>query len=158
MSTKAARVLSSVDELRDTAELVDILYYEVSGRRHDGFSRNGSGCRDDAASDDDTAEFELMQRLEGDTIDIRLRAHVVTAQGRLTADVAAVFLTPEQVSVPPQVVSEFAKTVATPIVRPYLREAIHQTAVRLGIDAPLLSLLDTRERTFWQMKRRDIAH
>ncbi|MGW3148893.1 hypothetical protein ACWDG1_30310 [Streptomyces sp. NPDC001177] len=157
MSSQVARVLTTVNELQGTAELVDILYYEVSGRRLDGFSRASTGCRDDVAPDDDTAEIELMQRLEGDTIDIRLRALVVTGQGRLIADVAAVFRTPEQVSVPPEVVSEFAKVVATPIVRPYLREAIHQTAVRLGIDAPLLSILDSRERTFWQMKRRDAA-
>ncbi|MGW7260690.1 hypothetical protein [Streptomyces sp. NPDC054834] len=147
-----------MSELQDTAELVDIVYYEVSGRRLDGFSRASTGSRDDTAPDDDTAEIELMQRLEGDTIDIRLRAVVVTAQGRLIADVAAVFRTPEQVSVPLEVVSDFAKAVATPIVRPYLREAIHQTAVRLGIDAPLLSILDSRERTFWQMKRHGAGH
>lgn len=153
MSTTATRALSSVEELRDTAELVDIVYYEVSGRRFDGFSN--IGCRDEGALEDDTAEIELMQRLEGDTIYIRMRALVLTVQGRLIADVAVVFRTPQRVSVPPPVVSQFADVIATPIVRPYLREAIHQTAVRLGIDAPLLSILDTRERTFWHVEPGD---
>ncbi|MFF2518746.1 hypothetical protein [Streptomyces sp. NPDC058086] len=152
MSTRVAHALTSVDELRDKAELVDIVYYEVSGRRLDGFTSGSTVCRDDVTPDDDTAEIELMQRLEGDTIYIRLRALVITAQGRLIADVAAVFRTPERVSVSPPVISQFADIIATPVVRPYLREAIHQTAVRLGIDAPLLSILDTRERTYWHMK------
>ena len=37
----------------------------------------------------------------------------------------------------------FAKRVANPIIRPYLREAIHSTAERLGMAAaPILAPLD----------------
>lgn len=156
MSTKAIRVLS-VNDLRDQAELLDIIFYEVSGRRTDGFkpSSADAGGTGDAGDDplaDDTADIRLMQRLEGGTLAIRMRASVTTSQGRLVADVAAIFRAPEGASVSSHVVTQFADVVATPVIRPYLREAIHQTAIRLGIAAPLLSVLDTREETFWHVE------
>lgn len=86
-----------------------------------------------------------MQRMEGNRLSVRTRAMVVTSEGRMIADVAAVFRTPEPVSIPAAIAKRFAAVIATPVTRPYVREAIHQSAVKLGISAPLLSVLDLEE-------------
>ncbi|WP_242576234.1 hypothetical protein [Streptomyces sp. A10(2020)] len=86
-----------------------------------------------------------MQRMEGTRLSVRTRATVVTSEGRMVADVAAVFRTPEPLSIPAPIAKHFAEVIATPVTRPYLREAIHQSAVRLGIAAPLLSVLDLED-------------
>ncbi|WP_225859284.1 hypothetical protein [Streptomyces albicerus] len=135
--------MASLEELQQLAELFDIVYYEVSGRRADGFDLAGEDA--DEASDDDRADIQLMQRLEGDRLAIRTRARVVTSEGRLVADVAAVFRTPEPVIVPVVIARRFAEVIATPVTRPYLREAIHQSAVKLGIAPPLLPILDLED-------------
>lgn len=44
MSAHPVRKVSSLEELQQLAELLDIVYYEVSGRRSDGFDQP----RDDA--------------------------------------------------------------------------------------------------------------
>ncbi|MGW4377835.1 hypothetical protein ACWEJ7_29750 [Streptomyces albidoflavus] len=137
------REISSLEELQKLAELLDIVYYEVSGRRFDGFDRpDDEGDTQDCR---DRADIQLMQRTEGNRLSVRTRATVVTSEGRMVADVAAVFRTPEPVSVPAPVAKHFAEVIATPVTRPYLREAIHQSAVRLGIAAPLLSVLDLED-------------
>lgn len=141
MSAAELHEVSSLEELQGLARLLDIVYYEVSGRRSDGFDQ-AAEVVDEGDDGDDRADMQLMQRLEGSTLSIRTRALVVTSQGRLVADVAAVFQTPEPVSVPADVARRFAEVIATPVTRPYLREAIHQCAVKLGIAPPLLAVLD----------------
>jgi hypothetical protein len=131
--------VSSLEELQQMASLLDVIYYEVSGRRTDGFDQTPD---DPDGRPGDHADLQLMQRVEGNSLAVRTRALVVTSQGRLVADVAAVFQLPEPVSIPAHVAKRFAEVIATPISRPYLREAIHQSAVKLGIAAPLLSILD----------------
>ncbi|WP_240503288.1 hypothetical protein [Streptomyces prasinopilosus] len=136
------RKVSSLEELQQLAELLDIVYYEVSGRRSDGFEQLSEA---EGEVGDDHADIQLMQRMEGNRLAVRTRAMVVTSEGRMVADVAAVFRTPEPVSIPAAIAKRFAAVIATPVTRPYLREAIHQSAVKLGIAAPLLSVLDLEE-------------
>ncbi|MGW9316372.1 hypothetical protein ACWGSB_28965 [Streptomyces albidoflavus] len=137
------REISSLEELQKLAELLDIVYYEVSGRRFDGFDQpDDEGDTQDCR---DRADIQLMQRMEGTRLSVRTRATVVTSEGRMVADVAAVFRTPEALSIPAPIAKHFAEVIATPVTRPYLREAIHQSAVRLGIAAPLLSVLDLED-------------
>ncbi|MEU3860488.1 hypothetical protein AB0F03_24495 [Streptomyces sp. NPDC028722] len=143
MSASPARQVSSLEELQQLAELLDIVYYEVSGRRSDGFDQLNDDAEDEVGGDH--ADIQLMQRMEGNRLAVRTRALVVTSEGRLVADVAAVFRTPEPVSIPAAIAKRFAAVIATPVTRPYLREAIHQAAVKLGIAAPLLSVLDLEE-------------
>ncbi|MGW8569803.1 hypothetical protein [Streptomyces niveus] len=150
MNREVLHAISSVDELRDQAELLDIVYYEVSGRRAEGFATPPPVPDDDGENPSDHADIQLMQRLEGGALSIRMRATVITSEGRFVADVAAIFRIAERVSVPADVVMKFADVVATPVIRPYLREAVHQSALRLGLDAPLLTVLDTREKSFWR--------
>ncbi|MEW2348744.1 MULTISPECIES: hypothetical protein [unclassified Streptomyces] len=141
--------VSSLEELQQLAELVDVVYYEVSGRRTDGFdtSETFDGTEGEAGgpAGDDHADIRLMQRMEGNRLAVRTRALVVTSEGRLVADVAALFRTPEPVRIPAAIAKRFAAVIATPVTRPYLREAIHQSAVKLGIAAPLLPVLDLED-------------
>ncbi|MFV0128978.1 hypothetical protein ACLGI4_14865 [Streptomyces sp. HMX112] len=132
-----------MEELQQLAELLDIVYYEVSGRRSDGFDQPSDETEGEVGSD--RADIQLMQRMEGNRLAVRTRAMVVTSEGRMVADVAAVFRTPEPVSIPAAIAKRFAAVIATPVTRPYLREAIHQSAVKLGIAAPLLSVLDLED-------------
>ncbi|WP_432013831.1 hypothetical protein [Streptomyces cucumeris] len=137
------RKVSSLEELQQLAELLDIVYYEVSGRRSDGFDQPSD--EPEGQTGDDRADIQLMQRMEGNRLAVRTRAMVVTSEGQMVADVAAVFRTPEPVSIPAAIAKRFAAVIATPVTRPYLREAIHQSAVKLGIAAPLLSVLDLED-------------
>nr|WP_203607811.1 hypothetical protein [Streptomyces sp. SID11385] len=135
-----------MEELQQLAELVDVVYYEVSGRRtdgFDGFDRPEDGEEWDSGGDH--ADLQLMQRMEGNLLAVRTRALVETAEGRLVADVAAHFRTPEPVRIPAAIAKRFAAVIATPVTRPYLREALHQSAVKLGIAAPLLPVLDLED-------------
>lgn len=143
MSARPVRKVSSLEELQQLAELLDIVYYEVSGRRSDGFDQPSDDSEEGVG--DDRADIQLMQRMEGNRLAVRTRAMVVTSEGRMIADVAAVFRTPEPVSIPAAIAKRFATVIATPVTRPYVREAIHQSAVKLGISAPLLSVLDLEE-------------
>lgn len=141
MTETGPRQIQSVEELLHATQLAQIQYYEVSGRRFDGFGEPSVPPEDDA-NVEGRAQVQVMQRLEGDTLAVRLRAEVQTSEGHLVADVAAFFRSAEQLSVPGEVAFGFAQRVASPIVRPYLREAVQTTAVRLGMVAPLLAPLD----------------
>ncbi|MET7936059.1 hypothetical protein [Streptomyces sp. NPDC005322] len=143
MSARPVRKVSSLEELQQLAELLDIVYYEVSGRRSDGFDQPSEETVGEVG--DDHADIQLMQRMEGNRLAVRTRVMVVTSEGRMVADIAAVFRTPEPVSIPAAIAKRFAEVIATPVTRPYLREAIHQSAVKLGIAAPLLSVLDLED-------------
>ncbi|MFJ7591424.1 hypothetical protein ACIQZO_29435 [Streptomyces sp. NPDC097617] len=143
MSASSVRAVSSFEELQQIAELIDIVYYEVSGRRSDGFEQPSADPEDGVG--DDQADIQLMQRTDGKHLAVRTRAVVVTSEGRMIADVAAVFRTPEPVRIPVAIAKRFAAVIATPVMRPYVREAIHQSAVKLGIAAPLLSVLDLED-------------
>lgn len=143
MSTSPLQEVASLEELQQLAELIDIIYYEVSGRRSDGFDQPGDGTEEEET--DDRADIQLMQRMQGNRLAVRTRALVITSEGRMVADVAALFQTPEPVSIPASIAKRFAEVIATPVTRPYLREAIHQSAVKLGIAAPLLSVLDLED-------------
>ncbi|MGE9695126.1 MULTISPECIES: hypothetical protein [unclassified Streptomyces] len=145
MTAGAPHEVSSLEELQQLAELVDVVYYEVSGRRTEGFDASDGADEEMKAAGDDRADIRLMQRMEGNRLAVRTRALVVTSEGRLVADVAALFRTPEPVRIPAAVAKRFAAVIATPVTRPYLREAIHQSAVKLGIAAPVLPVLDLED-------------
>ncbi|MFC9943523.1 hypothetical protein [Streptomyces pratensis] len=142
MSADPPHEVSSLAELQQLAELIDIIYYEVSGRRSDGFDQPGDDAEEEG---DDRADMQLMQRMEGNRLAVRTRALVATSEGRMVADVAALFQTPDPVIIPADIAKRFAEVIATPVTRPYLREALHQSAVKLGIAAPLLSVLDLED-------------
>ncbi|MFF2349910.1 hypothetical protein ACFVVL_09030 [Kitasatospora sp. NPDC058115] len=139
MTGNAAREITSVDELLTVAHLNHIQYFEVSGRRFDGFEQPN----DDDLPGEGVAQVRLMQLFDGEAIAARARAEVHAEEGLLIADVAAFFQISEKVDLSPELVGAFAKRVASPIIRPYLREAIHTTAAKLGMaGVPLLAPLD----------------
>ncbi|GLW52388.1 hypothetical protein [Kitasatospora phosalacinea] len=140
MKTVVPRSVDSVEDLLALAHLDLIQYYEVGGRRFDGFRDAPAEIVE--TKDDDLAQVRLMHRLDGATLAVRLRAEVLTPEGQIVADVAAFFKADEVLSVSSEAAVAFAKRVASPIIRPYLREAIQNTAVRLGMAAPLLAPLD----------------
>ncbi|MEV7770540.1 hypothetical protein [Kitasatospora sp. NPDC086791] len=138
MTDSTARKITTVDELLAVAQLNRIQYFEVSGRRFDGFEPPSDGLPDEGL-----AQVRLMQLFDGKVIAARARAEVHAEEGALVADVAAFFHASEELSVTPDVLAGFVKRVASPIIRPYLREAIHGTAMKLGMaEVPLLAPLD----------------
>lgn len=141
MTGKSPRKITSVDELLTVAHLNRIQHYEVSGRRFDGFERSDRTERD--LPEKGLAQVRLMQFFDGKVLAARARAEVHAEEGVLVADVAAFFQASEKLTVPPEIIAAFAKRVASPILRPYLREAVQGVAVKLGMDeVPLLAPLD----------------
>jgi hypothetical protein len=124
------RTVTSAADLLPLIELTAITTYEVAGRR---------AARDDGVDQSD--DIQVMVRVEGDDLETRARMYVVTQQAELVADVSATYSLREALEIPEAVVAEFVERVGVMAVFPYLREAIHTTATRLGVDAPVLGLL-----------------
>jgi hypothetical protein len=132
MSTTTS--VASAADLLPLVELTAITTYEVGGRR-------GEEKPDDAGSSESSDDFQIKVRLSDSDLETRARVRVDSAQAELIADVSATYTFTEPLELSREVVGEFVERVGVMSVFPYLREAIHTTASRLGVDAPVLGLL-----------------
>ena len=130
MST-AISVATAAD-LLPLVELTAITTYEISGQRVAEAEASVQEVGDD---------FQVMVRLGAQDLETRGRVRVQTSQAVLIADVSATYTFSEPVDLSSDVVGEFVERVGVMAIFPYLREAVHTTASRLGVDAPVLGLL-----------------
>ena len=123
------RTPADARELLEVAELVDIITFELRGKRvtHDG--------------DIPEPVPAVAVRLSDEALETRLRLDVWTEDARIFADVAAVYALSEPVHLEGHVVQEFVERAGIMAVYPFVREAIFSTASRLGVKPPVLGLL-----------------
>ena len=79
---------------------------------------------------------------EGETFVFRVQQRVKTREAEITADFEVEYRLSEpggQISEEAQI--EFAEKVAFMTLVPYLRESVHATAMRLGVQPPLLGMV-----------------
>jgi hypothetical protein len=125
------RVVSSAVELLPLIELTAITTYEVRGARVTREEQGVSGADD----------LQVLVRGGDDSLETRVRMQVLTEEAELLADVGATYSFSEPLELPQEVVAEFVERVGVMAAFPYLREAIHTTATRLGVNVPVLGLL-----------------
>lgn len=127
----APREIDDVVELLGTVELTGITHYEVFGRRHGPSANVEPGIQPP----------QVMVRRSRTEIETRMRMVVDTETATLAADISATYTISEPSEISEDVVTEFLERVGLMAVYPYVREAIHTSASRLAVDAPVLGLM-----------------
>lgn len=130
-------------------ELKSVFFYECSSRRW-----NSIPGEKEVPPEETSDTLQILHQVNGQRFLVRGRLTMETPQGVLIADAVAVFERASKEATqsspdtdqPSLVLSEadqrqFAESVAVPIVFPFLREAIHSGARKIGIKAPLLGIL-----------------
>jgi hypothetical protein len=124
------RIIDDIVDLVRLSDLVDVTLLRVAGERHEG-----------SDVPEPSESMQVLQHADQEHIEVRCQMEVVTAEGRYVADVGSTYDFSEPLQVDRAVLEEFTGRVAVMAVYPFVREAIHQTAARLRLPAPLLGLL-----------------
>lgn len=139
----AARI-DSVEELVRVAEISQVIFHEVSARRL------ASGGGDEVNDDVDVPPaLQVAVRMGDRELEVRCRVDGEFHGGKYVADVSACYAlqfgesvpSGGQVSIGQDVTDAFVSNVGIMALYPFLREAIHQSGSRLGLQPPLLPLL-----------------
>ncbi|MBV2151906.1 hypothetical protein [Kitasatospora sp. SUK 42] len=132
---KQLRRFGGVDELADAAELLDVTFLEISGRRL--FDRP----EERREEDDRTSLLAWLREADDGTgLEVRCRLELGNTQANFAVDAVAAFTVGEPFELEPALQQEFIELIGVTILYPYLRESVHSTAVKLGVDTPMLSL------------------
>ncbi|SRR6266568_1819549 len=125
------KVVDSPKDLIDVVELTDVVFYQVSGLR----------LAAGADPEDRKLEIEVAIRLGTHVLEVRCRASIRGGGGEYLCDASAEFTLRCALEIPDPVLIEFVERVGVMAVYPYLREAITESAAKLRLDVPVLSLL-----------------
>ncbi|WP_043625069.1 hypothetical protein [Nonomuraea candida] len=131
-------------------QLKNVFFYECSSRRW-----NSVPGEKEVPPEETSHTLRVLHQTNGHRFLVRGRLTVKTPQGVLIADAVAVFeATPEKgaaqnsaaeahpdLKLGEDAQTSFAENVGVPTLFPFLREAIHSGASRIGIRAPLLGIL-----------------
>jgi hypothetical protein len=129
--------ISEVDELVRLAELRDVIFYEVSGKR--------SGNED---SEPQPFVLRSMFRHDATQLGTRFQVSVSGHGGDYIADAEAIFALSQPAEINPTALKEFIERVGVMVVYPFLREAVADVATRLSLRRPVLNLLRVGEARF----------
>ncbi|MDR6862165.1 hypothetical protein [Phycicoccus sp. 3266] len=130
------RPIADARELLGHVTLRDILFYRVDAERLEDDAAPEGDERDEA----DTS-FAIQERHGPEVMEVRCRLDWAARGGRYTIDAAAQYDFDEPLDLSAEVVREFVERVGVMAVYPFIREALHQAASRLRLDAPILGLL-----------------
>lgn len=129
----------SFEEFVARAELVDVVIFEVSGKRRDGFELA------DVPVSPDSTQMNIIQDGNEERVRIRCQLGLNARDGIYAVDVAAIFKLSEPTKLNDELVDDFALHVGIPTVYPYLRVELQMAARRLGLKPPILSLFKPEE-------------
>ncbi|MFG3442973.1 hypothetical protein ACGF0J_37515 [Nonomuraea sp. NPDC047897] len=136
----------SVD-LESMLELNNIYFMEVSARR---WNSNPEDQED--PPDRTTQSLQVLQNIDEQKMAIRGRLTVKTPQALLIADAVAIYklkeedgtnddAAPQEVEPSAESLRIFAENEGVPAIFPFLREAIHSSARKISVKAPVLRTL-----------------
>ncbi|MFB7128418.1 MULTISPECIES: hypothetical protein [unclassified Kitasatospora] len=137
---RPTRRFASVGEITEAAELLDVTFLEVSGRRL--FDQQED--REEAESRTTLLTW-LRERDGGTVLEVRCRLELAGTQADFAVDATAAFSVGEPFELAEDLQRQFIEQIGVTVLYPYLRESLHSTATRLGVDTPMLSL-----RNPWQ--------
>jgi hypothetical protein len=126
-------------ELVARAELVDVVIYEVSGKRRDGFELV------DVPVSPDSTQMKVIHDGDEERIRIRCQLRLSARDGIYAVDGAAIFKLSEPTKLHDELVDDFTLHIGIPTVYPYLRVELQMAARRLGLKPPILSLFKPEE-------------
>ncbi|MGV0778745.1 hypothetical protein [Mycolicibacterium elephantis] len=124
-----AKTISDTRQLLNVADVREIRFHELSAKR--------TGNTDS----DHTLTMRVFVRVDETEIGVRCRAEVSGKGGDYVADAEAVFELSEAMSIPPDILREFVEKVGVLVVYPYVREAVADSAAKLGRPRPVLKIL-----------------
>lgn len=139
MSASKVRSISDVSELLALAKFSEVTYYELSGQRTEAPEQATPEAP--PGEEEGGAPLQVLLRHDAERIQVRVRCEAEGQGAQYVADVAAEFALAEPVDAPAAVLREFVERVGVMAVYPFVREALHTTASRLRMQAPLLQLL-----------------
>lgn len=120
--------ITDAKELLNVAELDAIRFYEVSAQRRE-------------ETRDPEVGIDIRLRHAEQEIEVRCAARVTGDEADFRADASALFSLDHPVQVTEAAMAEFVARVGVMTVYPYLREAVHQSASKLGVAQPVMKLL-----------------
>ncbi|MGV9265518.1 hypothetical protein ACWDRR_12740 [Kitasatospora sp. NPDC003701] len=135
----------------ESTELRDVVFLEVAAKRELGpESEDRSSI---------TTPMMAWFRADGDdTIEVRCRLQVASDSASFVADAVAVFSVGDKCSWGEGLEREFTDKVGVTVLYPYLREAVHSSAMKLGVPAPLLSLINPFIESAADLPRKNSPH
>lgn len=99
-----------------------------------------------------TVEYEaqdpkIMLRSSDTEIEVRMRMQLESAAARLVADIGISYSLTKPIAPSESALKEFVERVAVMALFPYVRESLHTSAARLGVDPPVLGIIRAGELT-----------
>ncbi|WP_327680828.1 hypothetical protein [Kitasatospora sp. NBC_00458] len=132
---RPVRRFGSFQELAEAAQLDDVVFLEVGGRRL--FDRPEPRPEDELRT---ALSVWLRQGDDGAALEVRCRLELAAAQADFVVDAVAAFSLGDPFELGPEEQQWFVDQVGVTVLYPYLRESVHSTAAKLGLDVPLLSV------------------
>jgi len=123
--------LTTLEDVVDNLELTDIVYYEIRGRRRDGFAE----LLDEIDPDEDARSSWTLGMLNQDLHDsfaVRGQLHAANKNVVVDVDAAVVYSKAQPFAFSEELRTAFIEHVAVMTLFPYLRGAVGDASMRLG--------------------------
>ena len=102
----------------------------------------------DEPEDPKALQIEAMWRHGEQKLGTRFRASISGEGGEFLADAEAIFNLAEPRGLEESVIKDFEERVGVMVVYPFLRSAVAETATKLSLPRPVLSLIRRNEAQF----------
>lgn len=128
-ATQTPRQINDVLEFLDVAELSDVAFHEIAGRRVSGVDSQ------------DSQSIAVLFAWDLGTVAVRTRLELRWQDAEYTVDVATMYTLSEAATLTDDAQREFGAKVAVMAAYPYLRSGLFDMATRLRAALPVLGLL-----------------
>lgn len=136
MTAASTRQPQSVAELLAMAELEDVAYQEISGKR----TERPEGDTGSGATSATSETFVKVAVVDGRFI-VRCRTTLEAPDAEYVVEAEARYLLDGEVDIPSAIQREFSEKVGVMTVYPFLRSAILEMSSRLGAGRAVIPLL-----------------
>lgn len=149
--------VSTVEDVVRTFHLAAVRFHRLEGVWDEAAEADDGGAGEGVAGDgvpDADHPIEIQAELRGkvdahDTsIEHRMRLSMALPKGGITVEVSALFEAGRPVRVAEHALAMFGRDVASTVVLPYLRQAVTDLSVRLGIPPIVMPIMGGQDLTF----------
>jgi hypothetical protein len=135
-----AKKIRTAEELARATTFRDIQYYELNGVAYAG------GFKEPDDPPESGLESYFQALLTKEIIAVRLRLIAYGDSGMYTTDAAAIFILSEPVEpIADKVINAFVQTEVLPVLFPFVRQAMFDTANRIGAEKIVLGLTQSAD-------------
>ncbi|MFI6024171.1 hypothetical protein [Amycolatopsis magusensis] len=137
-------------ELLNQLKLENIQFYEVRARLYAGFGEapSDSSLPSDAAasgggSDENSEQrWKFLVQLDIRNVNLRAQLEIRGPDARYNIDAAVFYSSSDDFQVARESLEEFLNRAAMLAIYPFIREALHESARKIGASPPLLGMFD----------------